>query len=331
MGVIPRLRNVYEWIKTTVMLFLKSNCSVYAASLTYYSMLSIVPILCILLMLAKAIGFDDYAKEKIHCQCEHFIAEFESAPETSITSRALDSEQNIAAKAETARSFANEARNIEKNLLDGLDRIDFGTMGWIGFITLLWTALCSIGVVEFSFNEIWSSNNPRSFWKRYLMDFAVLVVLPLFIVLSISIPVLTFIKEIVAMTFGATVVTKWFSDGVVWLLDSVVARKMLTLAFSSLTFAFLFKVLPAAKVKFKYAWWCGVVTAVMFGFWLKICTIAQVGIARSSLLYGSLALLPIILAWIFISWQIVLFGCCMVRVTHAGRYVDKKPSSSDVK
>jgi membrane protein len=282
-------------------------------------------------MLAKAVGFDDYAKEKIHCQCEHFIAEFESAPETSITSRALDSEQNIAAKAETARSFAKEARDIEKNLLDGLDKIDSGTMGWIGFITLLWTALCSIGVVEFSFNEIWSSNNPRSFWKKYFTDLAVLVVLPLFIALSVSIPLLSFIKEIITMTLGATFVTKWLSDGVVWLLDSIVARKMLTLAFSSFTFAFLFKTLPAAKVKFKYAWWCGVVTAVMFGFWLKICTIAQVGIARSSALYGSLALLPIILAWIFISWQIVLFGCCMVRVTHAGRYVDKKPSSSVVK
>lgn len=331
MGVIPRLRNAYGWIKTTVMLFLKSNCSVYAASLTYYSMLSIVPILCILLMLAKAVGFDDYAKEKIHWQCEQFISEFEKAPETSITSRALDSERNIAAKAETARSFAKEARDIEKNLLDGLDKIDFGTMGWIGFITLLWTALCSIGVVEFSFNEIWSSNNPRSFWKRYLMDFAVLVVLPLFIALSISIPLLSLIKGVITMTLGATFVTKWLSDGVVWLLDSVVTRKMLTLAFSSLTFAFLFKILPAAKVKFKYAWWCGVVTAVIFGFWLKVCTIAQVGIARSSLLYGSLALLPIILAWIFISWQIVLFGCCLVRVTHAGRYVDKKSSPSDAK
>jgi membrane protein len=186
-------------------------------------------------------------------------------------------------------------------------------------------------VVEFSFNEIWSSNNPRSFWKKYFTDLAVLVVLPLFIALSVSIPLLSFIKEIITMTLGATFVTKWLSDGVVWLLDSIVARKMLTLAFSSFTFAFLFKTLPAAKVKFKYAWWCGVVTAVMFGFWLKICTIAQVGIARSSALYGSLALLPIILAWIFISWQIVLFGCCMVRVTHAGRYVDKKPSSSVVK
>lgn len=331
MDVIKRIVGVYDWVKATGLLFFKSNCSVYAASLTYYSMLSIVPMLCILLMMAKAIGFDDYARDEIHKQCERFISDFESAPETSITALALEDEKSIAAKAETARSFANEARRIERNLLDGINKIDFGTMGWIGFITLLWTALCSIGVVEFSFNEIWSSKNTRSVWMKYLMDLLVLVVLPLFIAFAVSVPLLSFVKDIITMTIGSTYVTKWLSDGVVWLLDSIVARKVVTLAFTSLTFAFLFKILPAVKVRFKYAWWCGVATAVMFGLWLKICTIAQVGIARSSLLYGSLALLPIILAWIFISWQIVLLGCCMVRVTHAGRYVDKKHSPSDVK
>lgn len=325
--MISGIVKVYEWCKSSCMVFLRTNCSIYAASLTYYSMLSIVPVLCILLMFAKVIGIDDYAKKEIHQQCEQFISEFESAPETSITARALEDEQTIAVKAEMAKSFANEARKIEKNLLEVLDKIDFGAMGWIGFATLLWTALSSIGVIEFSFNEIWSGKNLRSIWMRYLMDIGVLVVWPIFVALAVSVPILSLTKEVITMTIGSTYVTKWLSDGVVWLLDSIVVRKLVTLIFTSLMFAFLFKFLPAVKVRFKYAWWCGVITAVMFGFWFKVCTIAQVGIARSSLLYGSLALLPIILAWIFISWQIVLLGCCMVRVTHAGRYIDKKPSS----
>lgn len=328
MGVKRRLSDIYGWVKATGKLFFRCNCSVYAASLTYYSMLSIVPILCILLMIAKTIGFDDYARERIHEQCEMFISDFENAPETSITSRALEDEDTIAVKAKTARSFANEARKIERSLLDGLNKIDFGAMGWIGFVTLVWTVLCSIGVVEFSFNEIWSCKNLRPVWMKYLMDLSVLVVLPLFIAFAVSVPLLSLVKDIVTTTIGATFVTKRLSDGVVWLLDSIVVRKVVTLAFTSLTFAFLFKILPAVKVRFRYAWRCGVLTAVMFGFWLKICTVAQVGIARSSLLYGSLAFLPIILAWIFISWQIVLLGCCMVRVTHAAGYVDKKLSSA---
>ena len=55
------------------------------------------------------------------------------------------------------------------------------------------------------------------------------------------------------------------------------------------------------------------VTAILFGGWWKICAILQVGIARASMLYGSFAFLPILLTWIYTSWQIVLFGAVLVR------------------
>ena len=67
------------------------------------------------------------------------------------------------------------------------------------------------------------------------------------------------------------------------------------------------------KVKFMCAWLGGLVTAVLLGAWVKICSVAQVGIAKSSALYGSFALLPIILAWLYMTWQIVLLGANMVK------------------
>ena len=39
----------------------------------------------------------------------------------------------------------------------------------------------------------------------------------------------------------------------------------------------------------------------------------SVGIAKSSALYGSFAFLPIILTWLYIGWQIILLGACMVK------------------
>ena len=53
-------------------------------------------------------------------------------------------------------------------------------------------------------------------------------------------------------------------------------------------------------------------TAVLFGLWMKVCAVAQVGIAKSNALYGSFAFIPIILAWIYMSWQIVLLGANIV-------------------
>lgn len=320
-------KGVYAWCRTAVNIFSRSNCSIYAAGLTYYSMLSIVPILCILLLGAKAVGMHDFAREKIHEQFEVFISEFEQAPENSITTRALADEESIIEKAKTAKTFAAEARKIEKDLFDGLNKINFEKIGWIGFITLLWSSMCSIGVIERSFNEIWNNRKKRVLWKRYLLYLVVLIVFPVLIGLSASVPVLGLLRDLIVKTFGAAEMTKWLSDTLALLLDSIVVRKLVTLLFSSLTFAFLFKVLPATKVRFKHAFWCGLMTAVSFGFWLKICTIAQVGISKSSLLYGSLALLPIILAWILVSWQIILFGCCSVRASCIAARRGEKPSS----
>ena len=70
--------------------------------------------------------------------------------------------------------------------------------------------------------------------------------------------------------------------------------------------------MPNCRVSFRHALWGGAVTAVLFGGWMKLCAIAQVGITKSSALYGSFAFMPIILTWNYISWQIVLLGANMV-------------------
>jgi uncharacterized BrkB/YihY/UPF0761 family membrane protein len=47
------------------------------------------------------------------------------------------------------------------------------------------------------------------------------------------------------------------------------------------------------------------------GGWMVLCTTAGVGIAKSGAMYGSFAAVPIVLAWVYMSWQLVLLGSCM--------------------
>ena len=65
MNVKKTLVGIYGWVQGVCRLFFKCNCSVYAASLTYYSILSVVPVLCILLLLAKTVGLDDFAVRRL--------------------------------------------------------------------------------------------------------------------------------------------------------------------------------------------------------------------------------------------------------------------------
>ncbi|OVE75506.1 hypothetical protein BVX97_04380 [bacterium E08(2017)] len=66
--------------------------------------------------------------------------------------------------------------------------------------------------------------------------------------------------------------------------------------------------MPNTRVHWRPALLGGIVAAVMFIAWLFICKWSQIRVAQFSKLYGSFAVVPIVLFWVFVSWQIVLFG-----------------------
>ena len=371
-------RKSFKFIWGVVGRFLDNHCTIHSAGLTYYAILSLVPILCVILIAAKTFGAQDFAKEKIRAWMDARIESIEKGPEemTAITSvlpvissegtekKPVDagadpalaqsetnkvaavsapvpapaaapcqaeSEEEAAkrakaeaaalAKAESDKALENvvtQARSIESHVLSAIDAIDFGALGWIGLGVLIWTVIGSVGVVEVSFNAIWGVPKPRSFFRRIFMDLFVAVSLPVLALLSASVPILKIAKDIITATMGATWLTRWVSDGAVWLIDSAPCRIAISHLFLSLAFGFIFQFLPYCKVRWRKSWASGLLTAFMFSGWLKLCTIAQIGIAKSSAMYGSFAFLPIVMAWMYVSWQIVLFGCCVNCEAHGG-------------
>ncbi len=307
----------FGFVKRTVVSFLGNHCTMHAAGLTYYSMLAIVPILCLLLLAAKSFGAKEYIKEKIDVQFNQAISKIEAPPEEEVKVLAPvlgeTAPEKIEEKRKTAQEFVDQARGIKDEVFRCIDGFDANTVGWIGLGLLVWSVLSSIGMIEISFNEIWAVERPRTFIRRLAVALAVVVVLPLLSGLALTAPVLKLTKDIIVATAGQTWLTKWVSDGVVWLIDLWVVRFAVTLFFSSVSFGYLFYIVPFRKVRWKCAWLSGIATAALFTGWLKLCTVAQLGIAKTSAMYGSFAFIPIVLAWIYMSWQIVLLGCCMSR------------------
>lgn len=307
------MKKLFSWGKLTVKGFLDNNCTIHAAGLTYFAMLAMIPILCCILVAAKACRVDHYAKAQINAQIDAMIVNIEKGQDDALAKLTPQAEEDRQKKKIAAEEFAKQARNISNTLFSRVEQFDVGTLGWIGFGLLLWTVISSLGTVEVSFNQIWGVPKPRPIWKRAYMYLIIIIVLPVMATVAMSLPVLNVAKNVIISTLGATWLTQWVSNGLIWFLDSIVFRLSFTLFTASISFGFFFWVMPNCKVRFRHAWWGGLITAVLFGAWVKVCAIAQVGIAKSSALYGSFAFLPIVLAWLYMSWQIILLGANMVR------------------
>ena len=308
-------RKVFAWGKAVVRGFLDNHCSLHAVGLTYFSMLALIPVLCCVLVTAKLAGVDRFAKAQINAQIDAVIANVEQGKGkyAAKEGQTPEEQKKLEKQKAAAEVFAKQARTFSDQVFASIDRFDVGRLGIIGLCMLLWTVISSLGQVEVSVNEVWSVPKARPIWKKAYLYLFVVIVVPVLAVLAMSLPILNVVKNVIVATMGATWLTKWVSDGLVWFLDFWAFRLVITLGFASLAFGYFLWVIPNCKVSFRHAWYGGILTAILFGAVLKVCTIAQVGIAKSSALYGSFAFLPIILAWFYMSWQVILLGACMAR------------------
>lgn len=309
------MKKFVSWGRRVVKGFLEHHCSLHAAGLTYFSMLAIVPIFCVLLVVAKAVGLDERAQLEVNKYLDAAIANVEHGQDDAIL-KALPvggSEEDREKKRVAAEVFAKQARWVADTVFTRVKEFDIKTFGWIGFSLLLWTVISSISMVELCFNEIWGVEKPRPIWKRAYIYLGVAFAMPIFSALAMSPQLLNLAKNIIMATLGATWLTKWAGDCIVWLIDLTIFRFAVSFVLSGLGFALFFLVMPNCRVNFRCAFWGGLITALFFCAWVKICAIAQVGIAKSSALYGSFAFIPIVLAWLYMSWQIILLGANMVR------------------
>ena len=311
------MKRFRAWFVGVVKYFLDCDCPLHAAGLTYFSLLALVPALCVLLFVAKTCGVDSFARDQINVKLNAMILNVEQGQNEQLVKWFADTGTLSAAEMEKKRiaavEFGETARNVTEQLFDRINRFDIGTLGWIGFLFLLWTVISTLGTVETSFNRIWQTGTDRPLWKRIWMYLLMATVLPVFAAIAASIAVLGMVKSVVTATLGATWLTKWASDGLIWLLETRLLSFTITYATATLTFAVFYWVMPNCRVQALAALIGGAVTALLFGGWIKICAIAQVGIANASALYGTFAILPIVLAWMYMSWQIVLFGACLTK------------------
>jgi len=201
-----------------------------------------------------------------------------------------------------------------------IDKTNFAGLGAVGGSVLFLTFVSVLTNIEGSLNAIWGNVSPRPLARRIMDYFGVMVIAPVLLAVATSLTAAVQSNVIVQrMTtmwgVGPTFeyMLRYAAQGVVWVL-----------------FGFLYKFIPNTPVRIVPA----IVGGVLAGSIWQITQWAyirfQIGMANYNAIYGALAQLPLLMAWVYISWLIVLLGAEIAfAVQNVGSYSrDRRVSSS---
>ena len=147
----------------SVKAFLQKRCVEKASALTYYTVLSLVPLAAMAYGIAKGFGFDQYMEE-------YLISLF--SDKQDIVDMILDFSESM------------------------LARTQGGLIAGVGIVVLLWSVIKVMSNIESAFNEIWSVDKQRTITRK-LSDYITIVLLAPFC-LIISYSVTSYITDWVA-------------------------------------------------------------------------------------------------------------------------------------
>lgn len=317
--------NALRFIADSAKCFIGHRSALHAAGLTYFSLMSLAPVVCLILLLAKTCGVGDIARNHLNGYIDSVIESVEKGGKDmpQFLARAQTPEQ-LEVRRQAAADFAIQARVTMNNLFDRVGEYDVGRIGLVGVMMLLWTVVSMLGMVESSLNEVWEIPKSRPLARRMAIYAVMALVLPALALLAASMPILHLLRRFVEMAFASLGATGWPFRAILAVINSRLFGWSLSFLFATMGFAFFLSFMPNRHVPLRFAARGGAITAFAFGCWLRLCAVAQVGLSRASAMYGSFAVLPIILTWIYVSWQIILFGGSITR-TFADWEARKRP------
>jgi membrane protein len=242
--------------------FIGNRCLLLASALTYTSLLSLVPLLALMFSILKGLGVQN--------RLEPILLE----------------------------KLSGGSEEVVTQIIRYIDRTNVATLGALGLVGLIATAISVIGNIELSLNRIWGVQKTRSFGRKFSDYLSVLLTFPILMVaalgLTSSIQSVTLVRSILQI------------PGMSYLLLLLAILGPYVLIWVGLTF--LYSYLPNTTVPLRSAFFGGVIAGTLWQFTQYAYIHFQVGVAKYNAIYGAFAQLPIFLVWLYMSWIVVLLG-----------------------
>jgi len=271
--------------------FDEDKCFFRASSLTFYTLLSIVPVAAMLFGIAKGFGFERILRKEL----------FERFPG--------EAQQEVMVK---VIEFAESMLEATKG----------GLIAGIGLVVLFWSVIKVLSYIESSLNDIWKIKEDRTWGRKFSDYLAVMIISPLLIIVSSSATV--FITSQITQLTNQIKLLGMLSPLI------FLSFKLTPYVLIWILFTVIYVLMPNTKVNLKAGIVAGIIAGTIFQIvqWGYISF--QVGTAKYNAIYGSFAALPLFLMWVQISWWVVLFGAELSFASQNVATYDFEPDSNKI-
>lgn len=278
-----RINRVWFFIKEVVAEFFAERVLKYGASLSYYTVLSLAPLLMIVLTLTGFFWGEEALKGELYGGLRDMVG------------------------SEAALQIQSTIQKItlsKGNLLTNIVSTAVLVIGATGIF----------GEIQDSLNRIWGlkTKTRKVWWKLFLdraISFSLILSIGFILIVSLILnTVILFISSKLSQVFGGT------GENLVLLLDSLISFVITTLLFST-----TLKVLPDARIRWKDVLIGGTITSVLFLLGRKLISyfFMTTHVAEP---YGAAGGIMILMLWVYYSAAIFYLGAVITKVyaTHHG-------------
>jgi membrane protein len=206
------------------------------------------------------------------------------------------------------RTIGAGSSEVALQIVRFIDRTNVRAVGVLSTVGAILAVFGILGNAELCLNTIWGDIAGRPLARKFRAFMGVAVAAPLMLLLALA--GTTFLRR-------GTATWEFFEhlylgDALLW------ALRLLPYALLWVSFTMLYTVLPNCPVRVRSAVVGAVVAGSLWQFaqWGYVTFV--IGIVRYSAFYGALWQLPILLAWLYVAWLIVLFGAEVCRAHQLG-------------
>jgi membrane protein len=283
-------KRVIGLIKQTADAWSDDSASSRAAALSYYTALSVSPLLIVAIAIAGSVFGADQVRTQVMSQIERLVG---------------------SAGASVIGSMLESAHSESSGIIATI----------IGLVTLL-LGSCGVFVeLQDALNDFWGAEPQQG---SGLLNFVRTRVLSFAMVLGIGFLMLVSLIVSAGLAAVGTYVTDILPA---WQIAAHVINLVFSLSIVTVLFALIYKVLPNVNLGWRDVWTGAAVTALLFTVG-KFLIGLYLGKASTASPYGAAGSVIVVLLWVYYSALLVYFGAEFTKV-YARQHGSQRPSESD--